>query len=209
MPCRNHPEEVVGLVRCSRCGDEFCTSCVVELEGSFFCATCKREQVKDIQSGAAGAGTELATVGRRFGGLLVDGLIAVIPAAVVGGLVAFSVISRHGVDKDFGQNPFNPVTLAIIGIIAGARLLYEALMLQARGQTLGKMALSIKVVNPDGSDIGAGQAWGRALVKVLFDIASSFIPLFSLTNYIPAFVTKEKKCIHDMIAGTRVVNWRQ
>jgi hypothetical protein len=52
MPCKNHPEVVDGLVACARCGAMFCRDCVIELKGSPFCATCKEEQVKDVQSGA-------------------------------------------------------------------------------------------------------------------------------------------------------------
>ena len=38
-------------------------------------------------------------------------------------------------------------------------------MLSRRGQTLGKIALKIKVVRPDGSPITTGQAWGRSLLR--------------------------------------------
>jgi uncharacterized RDD family membrane protein YckC len=91
--------------------------------------------------------------------------------------------------------------------IAGAsvvNLLYEGMMLQARGQTLGKMALGIKVVTPDGEDISPGQAWGRALVRVIFNA----LQYISLVNYLPAFFSQEKKTVHDSVAKTRVVNWR-
>jgi len=30
--------------------------------------------------------------------------------------------------------------------------------------------------------------------------------VLALLNYIPALATKEKTCIHDLVAGTRVVN---
>ena len=51
---------------------------------------------------------------------------------------------------------------------AAAVFLYEGLMLSSRGQTLGKMAVGIKVVTPEGQEIGAGQAWSRALVRQVF-----------------------------------------
>ncbi len=73
-------------------------------------------------------------------------------------------------------------------------------MISVRGQTLGKMALRIKVVRPDGSPVSAGQAWGRALMRGVM------IHILGLVNYIPAFVTKQKTCIHDLVANTRVVN---
>jgi hypothetical protein len=29
----------------------------------------------------------------------------------------------------------------------------------------------------------------------------------SIFDYIPAFFTKERTCLHDLVANTRVVNW--
>jgi uncharacterized RDD family membrane protein YckC len=75
---------------------------------------------------------------------------------------------------------------------------YKAVMLQLRGQTLGKMALGIKVVSPDGSDITPGQAWMRAFIELL--LASC-----CYVTYIVAFFSKEHCALHDMAAKTRVV----
>ena len=35
------------------------------------------------------------------------------------------------------------------------------------GQTVGKMALRLRVVRPDGSPITTGQAWGRAVMRLV------------------------------------------
>src|ERR1043166_3448578 len=92
--------------------------------------------------------------------------------------------------------------LAGIGRRFGALYIaYEALMLGARGQTLGKMAMKIKVVRPDGTAISKGQAWGRSFMR---QILASCLSIF---NYLPAFFTKERTCLHDLVANTRVVNW--
>jgi uncharacterized RDD family membrane protein YckC len=71
-------------------------------------------------------------------------------------------------------------------------------MLQRRGQTLGKMALRIKVVTPDGGDISPGQAWGRAVLKLALGTCMGI-------DYLPALFTRERTCLHDMIVKTRVV----
>src|SRR5205807_304768 len=48
---------------------------------------------------------------------------------------------------------------------------YEAIMLEFfDGQTLGKKALGMKVVSTDGSEIGAGQAWGRAFSRLVLGL---------------------------------------
>jgi uncharacterized RDD family membrane protein YckC len=78
-------------------------------------------------------------------------------------------------------------------------------MLQLRGQTLGKMARGLKVVRPDGGDISTGQAWVRPLVRDGIGFLSAFAPCASLVNYLWAMFTKEKTCLHDLAAKTRVV----
>jgi len=82
----------------------------------------------------------------------------------------------------------------------GLTVSYQALMLAARGQTLGKIALRVKVVNADGTDITASQAWGR-------EVSRALLGLLCIVDYIPLFFTNEKTAIHDMAAKTRVVNW--
>ncbi|MHC4247491.1 MAG: RDD family protein [Planctomycetota bacterium] len=201
MACTNHPEQVIDLVHCSRCGGEFCRDCVVELKGDLFCANCKREQVRDIQSGADGMALDLASIGKRFAAIFIDGLITGIPLIIVYVVYIFSVFERGLGDPE----QFDGTSMSLV-FIAGAsvvNLIYEGMMLQARGQTLGKMALGIKVVTPDGEDISPGQAWGRALVRVIFNA----LQYISLVDYLPAFFSKEKKTVHDSVAKTRVVNW--
>jgi uncharacterized RDD family membrane protein YckC len=75
---------------------------------------------------------------------------------------------------------------------------YETLMLQTKEQTVGKMALKLKIVRPDGTRITAGQAWGRTVMRVV-------LSCMVIVDYIPFFFTDEKTTLHDMVAGTRVV----
>ena len=73
-------------------------------------------------------------------------------------------------------------------------------MLQTKnGQTLGKMALKVRVVRPDGSPISPGQAWGRVAMRTI-------LGCLWIVDYIPAFFTPERTTLHDMVAGTRVVD---
>ena len=73
-------------------------------------------------------------------------------------------------------------------------------MLGARGQTLGKMALKVKVVNADGSPLSSGQAWGREIIR-------GILGFLYIVDYLPAFFTQQKTTLHDLVAKTRVVNW--
>src|SRR6185436_18536838 len=192
--CRNHPDVVEGLRYCSRCGQTFCPDCLVTIRGNTYCATCKNEQLLDLTSGVDQNTLELAGIGRRFGALFIDGLILSVPLIAI--VIGFVVAAVSG-NKDFNPVWIQPAALAIVALY----VVYEGLMLGARGQTLGKMAMKIKVVRADGTPISTGQAWGRAFMR---QILASCLSIF---NYLPAFFTKDRTCLHDLVANTRVVNW--
>lgn len=201
MPCRNHPDVNESLVRCTRCGRQFCRDCVIQLRGFYYCGGCKGEHVRDVQSGTAPGTLDLATIGRRWGGSIVDSLAlyaAFLPLSfgvffALGTLGAATESSGAGAEVVGGA-----VIVILYGFLLGAPVVYEALMVQSRGQTLGKMAVGIKVVNPDGSDVSTGQAWGRAVVKMALGSCGGI-------TFLPALFTKDKTTIHDMVAKTRVV----
>lgn len=216
MQCVNHPEVEQDIVRCLRCQQPFCPDCVVMLGGYWYCGPCKAEQVRDIQSGTTSA-FELADVGRRFVAWLLDSLI--VGGAMMIFMVPFFFLigGMAALTGSGGQAPSDAATAAfgmsimgmyvvILFLSIALPLVYEALMLARRGQTLGKMALSIQVVTPQGTLPSRGQAWGRAAMKVGLAQFCSCVGL--LGDYLPAFFTPEKTTLHDMAAKTRVVRLR-
>jgi len=193
MICRNHVEVSEGVRRCARCMGPFCGDCLVEINGRPFCAVCKQEQLLDVRSGVDRARLDLASGWRRLGAYILDGLIIGIPVWIV---VAFFVFGPaiQGKEPNVLWN-FMGLPIALLSF------LYEALMLQAKdGQTLGKMAVGVRVVRLDGSPITAGQAWGRCALKAILSTCCII-----LVDCIPAFFTEERTAIHDMVANTRVV----
>jgi len=192
LACRNHPDVIEGVRHCSRCGGPFCRDCVVTINDRLYCATCKQEQLLDVRSGVDRTRLNYASILKRFGAIFVDGLILNLPLYFIMFGLMFS--SMKG-------NPGQPNPLInLIGIpFMFVNLIYEGLMLQLKnGQTLGKMALSVRVVRPDGSPITPGQAWGRAAMRLV-------LGCLWIVDYIPVFFTDEKTTLHDMAAGTRVV----
>lgn len=198
--CVNHPSVMVGVVRCRRCEKTFCRNCVVALRGQYYCAQCKGQQVRDIQSGTEAGTLELASIGRRFAAMWVDSMVAMV---VVVPAVFAIMMTGPGTSPQAAEAAMNGLVLfATIGAVI-LMLLYEGLMLARRGQTLGKMAVGIKVVTPEGRDIGTGQAWGRAVLRQIFWSYLAFI------NYLPALFTRQKTAIHDLACKTRVVRARR
>ncbi len=196
--CSNHPDVAQGVAFCVRCRRPFCPNCFVRLRGLAYCGSCKTEQVRDIQSGTVQGELELATTSRRFSALWIDSVLFGV-VGFAGMLVVLPLIARPGTSGDASGAVFLVALLGFVVLV----VVYEALMLSARGQTLGKMALGIKVVTPDGGPISPGQAWARAVLRQVF------FSYAALINYLPAFFTKQRTCIHDLIVKTRVVRARR
>ncbi|HET8645873.1 MAG TPA: RDD family protein, partial [Vicinamibacteria bacterium] len=175
MQCANHPEVDQDIVRCLRCQQPFCPDCVVLLRGYWYCGPCKDEQVRDIQSGTTTV-FELASIGRRFVAVLLDSLIqgaammvVMLPFFVaIGGMAALTGAGKEPSDEVSAAMGISVVVMYLVLLLLSIAvpLVYEALMLARRGQTLGKMALSIQVVSVEGGMLTKGQAWGRAGMKV-------------------------------------------
>ena len=186
MICRNHVDVSEGVRRCARCGATFCRDCLVDIGGHPYCATCKTEQLLDVRSGVQRGVLDLASIGRRLVAYIIDSFLLNIVSTVLGFFLGLTM----------GGNPDTAATLTLLSVLLSILVFvaYDALLVAARGQSLGKMALSIKVVSEDGANVSTGQAWGRAFAKLI-----PFAVLVALFN-------KERKGLHDMLARTRVVN---
>lgn len=193
MICRNHVEVSEGVRRCARCMTPYCGDCLVEINGRPYCATCKQEQLLDVRSGVDRTRLDLASRWRRLGALILDGMITGIPLWTLAAIFVWAP-TFQGKETAFAWN-FLSIPFTILGF------LYEGLMLQNKdGQTLGKMALRVRVVQMDGSSITSGQAWGRSGIRMILGFCCA------PADYIPALFTEEKTALHDMAANTRVVN---
>lgn len=192
MICRNHADVEEGVQLCARCSQPFCADCIVNIRNEPFCGACKTEKLLDLQSGYT-AGLQLAPLGNRFAAMFIDGLIIYVPTMALLFVAVFALAGTHNEDAVIVAM-FSVLILWWIGT-----LVYEALLLARNGQTLGKRIMHVRVVRPDGSAISTAQAWGRSALRAVL------ISAFSLLNYVPAFATKDKTCVHDLVAGTRVV----
>lgn len=208
MPCKNHPYVEEPLWRCSRCADIFCQDCVVEIGGRVYCATCKTEAMRDLQSGVPLQALDLASIGRRFLAFWLDGLIlgAIVMLPTVLIFLAFAIplgMFEEGekAEAALGAGMMIAQVVVTFGIMA-AYILYEGWMLSRDGQTVGKKVMKIKVVTPEGGNITRSQAYTRSAIRQLIGL----VPCLGLIDYLVAF-GQERTCIHDQAAKTRVVNW--
>ncbi|HEX7833649.1 MAG TPA: RDD family protein [Thermoanaerobaculia bacterium] len=147
----------------------------------------------DVRSGVDQTMLNYGGIGKRFGAVIIDGLIVTMPIYLVF-LAAMMIPATQGGEP----NMFIVAPLYILLILA--QPIYEGIMFSKKnGQTVGKSVMKLRVVRPDGSPLSTGQCWGRAFGKMLLGCISIF-------DYIPAFFTKEKTTLHDMVATTRVVD---
>jgi len=197
MPCALHPAILDNLNACSRCMKQFCGDCLIELKGNRFCAACKSEAVKDMQSGVSGTELRLATRLQRFAAILLDSLIqgaAMIPLMFLMGFA--NLQSQNAMGSGSARSAGLQIIFQLIqfAIMIG----YEGLFLQFKGATPGKMALGLRVVGPDGEPLTPGQAWLRPFIRCLIGACLGI-------DYWVSLFRKDKCCIHDLAAKTRVI----
>jgi uncharacterized RDD family membrane protein YckC len=77
-------------------------------------------------------------------------------------------------------------------------LLYDVLLNGRFGATLGKMAIGAKITMTDGSPI----SYNRALLRWLAARISDF---FLFSGYLLIALRTDKRALHDLLAGTKVV----
>jgi len=198
MICRNHVDVSEGVRRCSRCGGTYCADCLVTIGDRPYCATCKGEQVLDLRAGVDRSRLTLAAPIKRLGAYLIDYVIILFASWAV--MLPVMLGTGFFTAAMKGEDP-NPLTILLIYIPGlSIPVLYEAIMMvKKNGQTVGKIVLQVRVVRPDGSPITTGQAWGRTLLRLI-------LGCLIILDYIPIFFTEEKTTLHDMIAGTRVID---
>lgn len=85
-------------------------------------------------------------------------------------------------------------------IFFGIALAYYIVMEAITGQTLGKMAMKLKVVKKDGAKID----WQASIIRNLLRIIDGFF--FYLVGAIVVWLSKSKQRLGDMAANTIVVS---
>jgi uncharacterized RDD family membrane protein YckC len=148
---------------------------------------------------------------QRTGAWILDYLILLVPSSLVAmNMGAMAAVERLMTQMQAGITPaaiteyiqaVRPVGLVVIVI----GFLYYALFECSKWQaTPGKMALRLRVTREDGSRIGIGRSMGRNAIR----LANAIIWVIPFIFYIAVAWTRRKQGLHDMLAGTLVLNGR-
>lgn len=147
----------------------------------------------------------LTVAGRRsrLTAALLDALL-LLPVAV-GGLVLHGLLQRPPGETPRSTSSGAILALAITLLYFGTIFIYQVVMLSRRGQTFGKRAMKIRVVKLDGTQPGFVHA---VLLRLIVNALPPAIPvvgsLYTLVDLLFIF-RADRRCLHDLIAGTRVV----
>ena len=134
----------------------------------------------------------LASWGARFAARLLDGLLIIAGAAVVG--VAIGVATTAEIGALVALAAFYLLEPFYFAFFHGSR----------RAATPGKRALRITLRREDGRPHGFGLALGRAWLTWLF----SWIPIMPLIDYLWPLWDAKNQTLHDKCVGTIVVRAR-
>jgi uncharacterized RDD family membrane protein YckC len=169
---------------------------------------------------APAAEDELAGRWTRLGARVLDGVVASVligPGFVM--LIPWFIAHK---DDDagqgiFGHSPFAsmtgenlfasmPTTAATVLCIGWVILLaIQIFLISTRGQSIGKIVAGIRIVRLNGEQAGFVHGW---LLRAFVVGAITAIPfagtIFAVTDLLFIF-SPSRRCLHDLIAGTRVV----
>jgi len=152
---------------------------------------------------------DLATPSSRLGAAMLDGLIyaaAFIPAMVAAGFAEAAQAGKVGGSLRMYGHVFGS---GLVGIISAVAILivfiYQIYLLTKTGQSIGKRMAKIRIVKLDGQNPGFVHA---VLLRTWVGAVITWIPVIgSIYGLVDAlFIFRgDRRCIHDHIAGTRVV----
>ena len=136
----------------------------------------------------------------RLGATIIDFLIVML--AVSGLIIIFQLLSiNHFIWN--ASKLHNTLALIAISSIVFLTLNYNLLV--KHGQTLGKRALNIKIISYSNNMASAEQLFYRYFIHFVIVWIPYKVGWIGLINY-AWILRKEKRCIHDIIAKTRVIN---
>jgi uncharacterized RDD family membrane protein YckC len=167
----------------------------------------------DLNAGHPSAGAAaLADRGTRLGAAMIDGLLVSIPLLPVLGVVLYFVTRVPGMGADgVNPEPGEALIATLVGVTAFGLLaalgiaIYQWVLISRTGQSLGKKWLGIRIERIDGAQVTFGTGvFLRNWVPKLIGSVPYLGALFQLIDCLFIF-RDDRRCIHDHIAGTRVV----
>lgn len=137
-------------------------------------------------------GRAYAGWGSRLGAYLIDMLILFVPI-----LILLVIVVASASDEDSGGG----TALTYLATLVVPAIYFVVMHGGERGQTFGKRAVGIRVVDERGGSIGYGRAFGRYAITFVFGIF--ILPV--LLDYLWPLWDRKNQSLHDKVVGSFVV----
>lgn len=131
---------------------------------------------------------------KRLFGAIVDS-IAAVASIVVGVILAMILDGTGGESRD-------PMLLIVMALVPAMLGICQCYMIAVEGRTIGKYCVKSKIVNLKGQPPGFFQGIVMRIIVVGF---LGMLPFFGLIDACWIF-NEPKRCLHDLIAGTYVID---
>jgi uncharacterized RDD family membrane protein YckC len=204
---------------CQHCGQQtadgarFCSSCGADQTARAVAATAAPttwQPTAPVQSTwpgqtlglPQGGQYSLADPGQRLAARLIDIGVLIGGLVVIGIVIAIlgNVIRSVGFYGMYDLLQFLPLLLLIVGALG-----YEVFFTATRGQTVGKMAMGIQVVD---TATGRPPGWGLAFVRWLIPAIMAIVPFLPFLDALWLLWDENRQCLHDKTASTLVIRMR-
>lgn len=135
-------------------------------------------------------------------------------AAIVDALILSAVIlpiNHYLMSDNPSLQTTNPIDMTIIGIqycviYSIVFLLIQGLLLHQKGQTIGKYIFDIAIVSIESNKKSPfWPLYAKRYFLFFFLSSIPYINVISLIDILCIF-RKDKRCLHDLIAGTKVID---
>jgi uncharacterized RDD family membrane protein YckC len=144
---------------------------------------------------------ELATLGERFLGSFIDGLILLPVVIPIYFLTGMSAAAASGVKPSYLLTAVTTILVAAIAIAI------QYTFLKATGQTIGKKVMKTRMVTPEGNKPEMPDLFKRYGFMYLISLIPVAGVAVSLVDSLMVFKA-DRRCLHDMIGNTKVVKVR-
>ena len=130
-------------------------------------------------------------------------LAAIIDAFAAFGALLVGLFLAMALGALGGDGEVTPSLVVVVLLFPAMLGICQCYMIAVDGQTVGKMCVRIKIVNLQGKPPGFFQG---IVLRIVAIAVLGMIPFFSLADVCWIFANDAKRCLHDYIAGTYVID---
>lgn len=152
--------------------------------------------VAEVRDAPQAIERELGGRGARLLAAIIDTVVQFAALGVLSFVLPWAVFVRDA-----------SVSSLTIGMLTGTVtfLAIQGWLLISRGQSIGKIALGLRIVRPDGSAVTAGRMLGlRYGISFVLGVIPLVNIVWALADSLMIF-RESRRCLHDQIADTIVV----